>query len=59
MSKNSEKMSSVILKMSSDVLFCPQPRYSQFTGIEDKRKQNIFTLKRNESEDLSLKPINQ
>ena len=40
--------------MSSNVLFCPQPKYLQFTVIEEERNQKIFTFKKLESENFYI-----
>ncbi len=37
---------------SSNILFCPQPKYIQFTVMEDKRNQKIFTFEKLKSENL-------
>ena len=48
--------------MSSNVLFCPQPKDNQFTVTEEEINQEIFTFNMLESENFLfkkvLKPIN-
>lgn len=41
-------------KTSSNVLFCPKPKYIQFTVIDECRKRNIFTFKKLESENFDF-----
>ena len=36
------------------VLLCSQPKYIQFTVIEEERKVKIFTFKRMQSENIQL-----
>ena len=42
------------VSVSSNVLFCPQPKDIQFTVIEEERKQTLFTLRKLESDHLDI-----
>lgn len=42
-------MSISVSQSSSNALFCPQPKYIQFTVIEEEINQNTFTFKKLDS----------
>lgn len=50
MVKNVGQCFSKVKMTSSYLLFCPQPKDTHFTVSEEERNQNIYTLKKLESE---------